>query len=230
MTQANPQLWQVIGDLLVKNMDWPGAEDMAKRLKLTLLPEVQAEVDKQQGEPEIPPQMQQAMQQMQQQIEGMGQALNNASQQVDGLEAEIAKREQALMQEQAKRMKVEIDLQRTQAMDEVSRAQHELVMSAQAADGVPESQVKAQLEMQRLELERFKAQLDAETRVLVAQIAAQAKEVETPAETLAEGGIEEPNPNAAVAAAMAGFTQALAEMRAPRTIIRGPDGRAQGIV
>ena len=32
MTQANPQLWQVIGDLLVKNMDWPGAEDMAKRL------------------------------------------------------------------------------------------------------------------------------------------------------------------------------------------------------
>ena len=88
MTQANPQLWQVIGDQLVKNMDWPGAEDMAERLKLVLLPEVRQEIEKDAGEPEIPPQIQQAMQQMQAQMQQMQEALANASKQVDELEQE----------------------------------------------------------------------------------------------------------------------------------------------
>ena len=72
MTQANPQLWQVIGDLMVKNMDWPGAEDMAKRLKTVLLPQVQ-EADKEDA-PQIPPEVQQALEQMQQQMQAMQEA------------------------------------------------------------------------------------------------------------------------------------------------------------
>jgi hypothetical protein len=72
MTQANPQLWQVIGDLLVKNMDWPGADEMAKRLKAVLLPAVQ-QADDENG-PQIPPELQQAMEQMQQQMQAMQQA------------------------------------------------------------------------------------------------------------------------------------------------------------
>jgi hypothetical protein len=95
MTQANPALWQVIGDLLVKNMDWPGADDMAKRLKLTLLPQVQADLNKEDGAPEVPPQMQQAMDQMQQQIEQMGEALGKAGDHVDQLEADHAAAEHA---------------------------------------------------------------------------------------------------------------------------------------
>ena len=38
--QSNPQLWQVCGDLFVKNMDWPGAEDFAKRLRKTIPPQL----------------------------------------------------------------------------------------------------------------------------------------------------------------------------------------------
>jgi hypothetical protein len=89
MTQANPSLWGVIGDQLVKNMDWPGAEEMAERLKLTLIPPVQAMLNKDEGEPEVPPQMQQAMEQMKQQIQQMGQALENADVQVTQLETEL---------------------------------------------------------------------------------------------------------------------------------------------
>lgn len=88
MTQANPQLWQVIGDLLVKNMDWPGAEEMADRLKLTLLPAVQEDLSKDEGAPEIPPQMKQAMDQMQQQLEQMAEALGKAGEHVDKLESD----------------------------------------------------------------------------------------------------------------------------------------------
>lgn len=89
MTQANPQLWQVIGDQLVKNMDWPGAEDMAERLKMTLLPPIQEKLNKDEnptGQPEIPPQIQQAMQQHEQLIQQLSGALEKASKHAEELE------------------------------------------------------------------------------------------------------------------------------------------------
>jgi hypothetical protein len=38
LLQGNPQLWAVAGDLFVKNMDWPGAQEMAKRFAKTIDP------------------------------------------------------------------------------------------------------------------------------------------------------------------------------------------------
>jgi hypothetical protein len=38
--QANPQLWAVAGDLFVKNMDWPGAQEIAERLAKTIDPKL----------------------------------------------------------------------------------------------------------------------------------------------------------------------------------------------
>lgn len=39
-TQANPALWQVAGDLIVAAMDWPGAKEIAERLKRTIPPQI----------------------------------------------------------------------------------------------------------------------------------------------------------------------------------------------
>ncbi len=78
MTQANPTLWGVIGDVLVQSMDWPGAEEMAKRLRATLVPQVQQVIEQEEGGQEMPPQAMQAMQQMQQQMQQLGQALQEA--------------------------------------------------------------------------------------------------------------------------------------------------------
>ena len=44
--QTSPQLWQVAGDLFIKNMDWPGAQEMANRFRKILDPKVLAEDDK----------------------------------------------------------------------------------------------------------------------------------------------------------------------------------------
>lgn len=136
------------------------------------------------------------------------------------------------MEAQAKASDKQASLQVQQANDERDAAREQARAQMDAQLKQLEADNKAQLEAQKLELDRWKAQLDAETRLLVAQIAHQAKaapEVETPAEQKAEGYVEEPSPNAALAAAMEGFTAALTQMRAPRTIIRGPDGRAEGI-
>jgi hypothetical protein len=65
LLQGNPELWQVAGDLFVKNMDWPGAQEMAKRFRKTLDPKLLSDDDK---SPEL--------QAAEQQIQAMGQELD----------------------------------------------------------------------------------------------------------------------------------------------------------
>lgn len=69
LLQGNPQLWSVAGDLFVKNMDWPGAQEMAKRFAKTIDPKLMDENDK-------PP----ALQAAEQQIQAMGQEMDQMHQ------------------------------------------------------------------------------------------------------------------------------------------------------
>ncbi len=118
LTQASPQLWGVIGDQLVKNMDWPGADEMAKRLKVTLLPEVRQMVDGEEGgQPQIPPQVQAQMAQMAQQLEGMAHELEQTRAAADTerqkeltLQVEGARLQIEHMRAETERMKVEADI------------------------------------------------------------------------------------------------------------------------
>jgi hypothetical protein len=45
LLQGNPSLWAVAGDLFVKNMDWPGAQEMAKRFAKTIDPKLLSDGD-----------------------------------------------------------------------------------------------------------------------------------------------------------------------------------------
>ncbi len=87
MARAYPQLMQIAGDLMVKNFDWPGADELAKRLKASLPPQLKD------GNPELM-QMQQQMQQMQQQamqaVQQLKEELDQAKQD-KSLEAEKIK-------------------------------------------------------------------------------------------------------------------------------------------
>ena len=84
LLQGNPQLWAVAGDLFIKNMDWPGAQEMAQRFAKTIDPKLMANDDKS-------PELQQAEQQMQamaQEMEQMHQMLQNVSKSVEMQELE----------------------------------------------------------------------------------------------------------------------------------------------
>ena len=61
LLQGNPQLWAVAGDLFIKNMDWPGAQEMAARFAKTIDPKLLEDED------ESP-----ALQAANQQIQAMG--------------------------------------------------------------------------------------------------------------------------------------------------------------
>jgi len=67
--QGNPELWKVAGDLFVKNMDWPGAQELSKRLAKTIDPKLLSNTD------EDP-----ALQAAQQQIEAMGKEMEGMHQ------------------------------------------------------------------------------------------------------------------------------------------------------
>jgi hypothetical protein len=71
LLQGNPQLWQVAGDLFVKNMDWPGAQEMSARFKKTIDPKILASDDK---SPEL--------QAAEQQIQAMGAEMENMHQMI----------------------------------------------------------------------------------------------------------------------------------------------------
>ncbi len=65
--QGNPELMQTIGDLAFRNMDWPGADEIAERLKKLLPPALQDEDEE--GQPTVDPQLQAMVQQLQAQLE-----------------------------------------------------------------------------------------------------------------------------------------------------------------
>ena len=74
LLQGNPQLWSVAGDLFVKNMDWPGAQEMAKRFQKTIDPKFLEDGD------ENP-----ALQAAQQQIQAMGQEMEQMHQMIQNV-------------------------------------------------------------------------------------------------------------------------------------------------
>lgn len=73
--QVFPQMMQVAGDLVAKAQDWPGAEELAQRLKKTIPPEYLEETDEHgqpiEKPPAIPPEVQQAMAEGQQQLQAL---------------------------------------------------------------------------------------------------------------------------------------------------------------
>ena len=92
LLQGNPNLWAVAGDLFVKNMDWPGAQEMAKRFAKTIDPKLMQDGDKppelQQAEQQIQA-MGQEMEQMFQMIQNVGKSIEMQDQQRKDFEAEV---------------------------------------------------------------------------------------------------------------------------------------------
>lgn len=168
--------------------------------------------------------------QAQMQIEQAKMQANGALKQMEieyQMRADAAAREHEAQLEQLKaQMQAQVDNNRqlSEAQQHQLKIEHEAKLEQMKA-GFEEMQ-----HQRDKEFEAWKAKLDAETSIMVAQIGAAAK-----------SGAESPEQANAVAAAMQqfaeqmnqqqqGFIEALNQLRKPRTIVRGPDGRAQGII
>jgi hypothetical protein len=127
LVQAYPPLLQAIGDQLIQHMDFPGAPEIAERLKLLLPPPLQ-----QQGNPA---QMQQAMQQLGQHLA----ALNAHAQQVEAALQKVQQENQTLQLQlddktAANDLKAqELAIEREKNVWDVQLKEQELQLKAQAA-------------------------------------------------------------------------------------------------
>jgi hypothetical protein len=105
--QTNPQLWAVAGDLFIKNMDWPGAQEMAARFKKILDPKVLSEGDQS-------PEMMAAQQQM----EAMTQELNRMTDIISNVQDSIAQREVDIKEYKAQVDAYDAETKRISAMQQ----------------------------------------------------------------------------------------------------------------
>jgi hypothetical protein len=98
-----PPMMQVAGDLLVKNLDWPGADDIAARMKAMLPPQLQGQS----------PQVMQMQQQMQHMDQMAKQAVSQLNQQLQQLQQDLmaakSKEQQSALDAQIQAKKLEID-------------------------------------------------------------------------------------------------------------------------
>lgn len=174
-----------------------------------------------QGNPEVEAmqaqaQVEQQKAQVQMQLE---QAKMQASQQVESAKMQL---EQAKIAAEQQIEQARLQLEQAKAAAEQQRAQFEAQMAAQQAE-------------QQAQFDRWKAELDAATKIMVAHISASSSP---------EGGADPSSSLQAVSGdvraavenmasvhgqTMEQLTQVMSTLRAPKRIVRGPDGRAVGV-
>ena len=127
-----PAAAPLIGDLLAKNMDWPGADEISDRLQAMLPPQIAGQNPQVQG--------------MQQQMQQMDQA---AKQAIGQLQQQLA---QATSEQQAKQIELQIKAKELQQKDaELANKQYE------AETKRLDVQAKSQAEQERLRIDAYTA-------------------------------------------------------------------------
>jgi len=136
LLQGNPALWAVAGDLFIKNMDWPGAQEMSKRFAKTIDPKLLETDDKS-------PALQAAEQQMQamgQEMEMMHKMLQNVHQSVEMQDLERKNFEATIkaFDAETKRISaVQASMSPEQIQDIVMGTVHGMITSGDLAGEIP---------------------------------------------------------------------------------------------
>lgn len=204
-TQAYPQLMGLAGDIMFRNMDWPGAEEVYDRLKKTIPPELMGDDDD--------PENAQVMQ--------LGQALQEAQGQL-----------QAMAQEMEMMQKAKADESQIKAMEMQIKGREQDIKEMEVSLKARETAIKeqeAQIKAYDAETKRITAVSSAETKqeVQPQSINVYDKDV--------FGGMQESmssmtqgvaQTNAEIAGAINSLAQAIAQ---PKTVVRDSDGRPIGI-
>ena len=142
--QAVPNAGPLIGDIIAKNMDWPGSDDIADRLKAMLPPQLQG------ANPQL-----QAMQAQMQQMDGqareaVGQLNGQLQQLQQQLQQAATKDQAAALDKQIDAKKLEIDAFKAQTdrmkaeADVADKQAHVKLEMAQAQESAQQLQAQAQ--------------------------------------------------------------------------------------
>jgi hypothetical protein len=188
MVQSYPDIAPIIGDLIAKNMDWPGADEISERLKAMLPPQLK-------GEQQLPPEAQQMIQQMQQQLQQMQQVIQQGSQQIQKIEAEngglksqLASKqtEKEIKQIEASIKMQELELKKEELQckgDELSLRKGEAMAQGIPVDGSPLAEMITRISLL--------AQKLSETQAIMAQPKTKTMNIKAPSGQVYQGTVVE---------------------------------------
>ena len=136
LLQANPKLWEIAGDLFVKNLDWPGADQLAKRLERVVPRELKGDGDE---SPEMAQAKQviQALQQENQQIVGMLENVHKSIEAQDARNDEMANMIKAYDTETKRIATVQASMSPDQIQDIVLGTVHGMITSGDLVGQMP---------------------------------------------------------------------------------------------
>lgn len=121
--QSFPQAAPYIGDLVAKNLDWPGADEIAERLKKMAPPGV---IENKEGPAPLPPEVQQQMQQQGQMIEQLTQELHQAHDAIDKDRMKIESNERIAFAQMS--TDAEVEMAKLGSKEDMMHLQEELAM------------------------------------------------------------------------------------------------------
>jgi hypothetical protein len=136
LLQGNPQLWAVAGDLFVKNMDWPGAQEMSKRFAKTIDPKFMSDGEDNPALQAAQQQMQamgQEMEQMHQMIRNVGKSIEVQEQERKDFEAQV----KAYEAETKRLAQVQASMSPEQIQDIVLGTVHGMITSGDLVSEMP---------------------------------------------------------------------------------------------
>ena len=136
LLQGNPQLWAVAGDLFVKNMDWPGAQEMAKRFAKTIDPKLLSDDDKT-PELQAAEQQIQAMAQELDQLHGMMENVSKSIEVQDMERKDFEAQIKAFDAETKRLAQVQANMSPEQIQDIVMGTVHGMITSGDLVNQMP---------------------------------------------------------------------------------------------
>lgn len=128
--QVFPQMMEIAGDLVAKAQDWPGAEELADRLRKTIPPQLLSDKEKQEmGTQDNTQQLMQQGAQMQEQLQAGMQELQKLKQENDMLKmkdaANVDKNRIDTFNAETARLKVLADIAKIDKENEIRMLEHE---------------------------------------------------------------------------------------------------------
>ena len=153
--QVFPQMMQVAGDLVAKAQDWPGAEELAERLKKTVPPELLSDKERE----EMGPQAAQKQQEMMQQSQQMQEQNQQMQDMIQKGQAEMQK-----LQQENTQLKLKYDCETKKLEIEEFKAETDRLLAYANIAKTGEDVNMRQLELQahhQLETEKLEASVSA---------------------------------------------------------------------
>ena len=173
IARVNPAIMQIAGDLIIKAMDWDGADEIAERMKKMLPPQLQDSEGEDGEQKQLPPEVQQMIEQGKQQIDELTKQVKLLEDEKDDKDDELRLKKYEID------VKAEIEFAKLakdygMSMDEVAAIINDALTNAAQQPELPEEGETYQHEQQEMiqpQFEQDDGQLTEEGQMMDEQMA-----------------------------------------------------------